>query len=60
MGSLQENGEGSGKNLVVRRREDQSGKGAVKNSEEEGKEQSCDQMNSVLNSRVEEHEPRQG
>lgn len=38
MGSLQEDGEGLRKNMVMRRREDQSGKGAVKNSKEKGKE----------------------
>lgn len=37
MGSLQEDGEGLGKNMVMRR-EDRSGKGAVKNSKEKGKE----------------------
>lgn len=38
MGSLQEDGEGLGKNMVMRRREDRSGKGAVKDSKEKGKE----------------------
>lgn len=55
---LQVEGEGLRGNMVVSRREDRSGKKTIKNSGEEGKEQSWDQMNDVLSGRVEE--PRKG
>lgn len=60
MGSLQVEGEGLRGNMVVSKRGDQSGKRTIKNSGEEGKEKSWDQMNNVLNGRVKEQEPRKG
>lgn len=57
MGWLQGEGGGLRGNTVVSSREDRPGKRTVKNSGEEGKEQSWDQMNGVLSGRA---RPKEG